>query len=78
MVSLSIWSVAMAAAFWLDMGQLRTLGLGNISLRTLDILERLLGVVSVFAVSTAAKLVAAGTGSFRVDRFKLLLVPDAL
>src|ERR1700730_8857778 len=58
------------------------MGLGAVSLRSLGLLQQLLGVVSAQLLSPTQKLVAAGAGSVRVCgfqlRFTLLLVSALL
>ena len=60
--AVQIWPLGLGPAVWVDLDWRRTVGLGPLSLRTLGLPRRILGVVAAQSVSQAAQLVASRPG----------------
>ena len=57
--TVQVWPLGVGSAVWVDLDWRRTMGLGAVSLRTLGLSRRLLGLVAAQSVSQAAQLVAS-------------------
>jgi hypothetical protein len=67
--AVQVWPLGLGPAVWVDLDWRRTMGLGAVSLRTLGLPRRLLGLVAAQSVSKAAQLVASGTRGIRNQYF---------
>jgi hypothetical protein len=76
LVAVSLRPVALGCSIRLDMGQRRTLGLGDISLRPLDLLPRRLGMDALWILQIGTKLVVAGIGAY-VEQLRLYKLVSA-
>src|SRR5690606_6353728 len=78
LVAVSLRPVALGFALRLGLGERRTLGLGDVSLRPLDLLPRTMGVDAVWLLPVGTQLVVAGTGADERNLRLCELVPAAV
>lgn len=76
LVAVSLWTVALGCSVRLDVGERRALGLGNISLWTMDQLSRRLGMDALWLLPYGPKLVVTGVGTF-VQQLRLYKLVSA-
>src|SRR5690606_33441352 len=78
LVAVSIRTVALAAALRLDVGQRRAVGLGELSPRTLDMAQRILGLDALRILPFRPQLVASGSRLYDDLRQRRVLVSAAV
>src|SRR5438445_5319768 len=78
LVAVPLRTLALDAAVWLDMGQRRALGMGDLSSRTLVLRRRILELVAIRILPAIAKLVGTGLGRYLDRERQYLLVSAAV